>query len=178
MDESTHNEEDQRITRALNQAKERELEDKYGAWFSESDPDLPPDVYAEWLRHIEEFEMKSANARVMTLREFLGNPNFTPLGEVPAAGLKAELERVAECLAHHDIVVDCTAEVSDEDLYRFMTTELLDQEIEDIRIDGMQHHFIYEEFHPNAGEDAKTFAKHFPSRFTSDNIKETGPSEQ
>lgn len=150
MEDSIHNEELQRITKAPNQAKQKELEDKYGARFGESDPDLPQDVYAEWLRHIQEFEMKSESAKVVSLREFIGYPDFTPPGEVPATRLKAELVQVMEYLAHHDIIVDCTAVVSDEDLYRFIATELLDQEIEEIRIDGMRHHFIYEEFHPHA----------------------------
>ena len=38
-------------------------------------------------------------------------------------------------------------------MYRFITQELLDEEIDDIQIPGMVSHFVYEEFHPNDEDD-------------------------
>jgi len=161
MDESIFNEEEQRIRKALNDAKKKELEEKYGAYFPEEQSDIPPEIESEWLNSIEEFERQSKNARMIPLREFLGHPSFRPLGEIPPGQLTSELDQVMECLSLHDVSVDCVAEVSEAELYRFITTELLDKEIEDIRIEGMQHCFIYEEFHPNAEYDAKMFAENF-----------------
>ena len=45
----SHNETES-IQRALNDAKKRELEEKYGGTFHSSDPNLPPDIEADWLR--------------------------------------------------------------------------------------------------------------------------------
>jgi len=34
-------------------------------------------------------------------------------------------------------------------IYKFITEELFDHEMDDIMLPGFVHHFIYEEFHPN-----------------------------
>ena len=161
MDESLFNEEQEKIQKALNQAKKRELQEKYGAQFSEEKSKLPPDIESQWLNYIEEFERQFEHAGRVTLQKFLGNPTFIPLAEIPPDRLESELGNVMEFLSLHDIGVDCLAEVSNEELYRFITSELIHQEIDDIRIEGMRHCFIYEEFHPNDEHDAKMSAESF-----------------
>lgn len=156
MDESFFDEEQRRIQKALNQAKRRELEKKYGAHFSEGESKAPPHIESEWLNYIEEFERQFENAKRTKIQEFLGFPTFKPIDDIPRERLEAELNSVEEFLSLHDISVDCLADVSDEDFYRFLTTELIDEEIDDISIEGMQHCFIYEEFHPNDEHDTKT----------------------
>lgn len=155
-------EKEQKIQAALNQARKLELREKYGACFSE-ESDLPPDIEEQWLKNIEEFERQHELAREIKVLEFLGNPAFPPLDTIPRDKLAEELAHALEFLAYHDVVVDCLANVPDEDLYRFVTTELMQAGIEDIRIPGMTHHFIYEEFHPNDEFDAKSSAEYFLS---------------
>lgn len=161
MDNSYFEEEQQRIQKALNQAKKRELEEKYGAFFSESESQLPAEIESQWLDSIDEFEHQYEDSRRVKIREFLGNPKFTPLEEIRLERLETELDRVLEFLMFHYISVDSVAEVSDEEMYRFVTTELLDEEIDEVRLEGMLHCFIYEEFHPNDEYDAKHCAEHF-----------------
>ena len=43
----------------------------------------------------------------------------------------------------------CNPNVSKKELYRFAVEELFEYEMEDIRIPGMMHGFIYDEFHPD-----------------------------
>jgi len=161
MDESFFDEEQERIQKALNEAKKRELEQKYGAHFSYGQSKLPPEAELKWLNYIEEFERQYQNVQQVAIREVLGFPTFTPVDEIPRDRLEPELNIVLELLGQHDIVVDCLAEVSDEDLYRFIATELIDEEIDDMKIEGMRHCFIYEEFHPNDEYDAKSAAEDF-----------------
>jgi hypothetical protein len=66
-------------------------------------------------------------------------------------------------LFHHGIVVDCVAEVTMEGLYSFITTELINEEVDDVRIEGMNQCFIYEDFHPNNEYDARNGAMNFVS---------------
>jgi hypothetical protein len=33
-------------------------------------------------------------------------------------------------------------------MYRFLVTELLEEMMDDIRIPGMTHNFLYDDFHP------------------------------
>lgn len=137
------------------------MEEKYGAQFSESNPDLSPNVESQWLNYVEEFERQFEHARRISVREFLGYPKFKLRAEIPSDQLESELDSVLEYLQLHGISVDFLSDVSDEEAYRFITEELLDEEIDDIRIEGMMHCFIYEEFYPNLELDAKQFAEHF-----------------
>ena len=161
MDNPDFEEEQQKIQKALNQAKKRELEEKYGALFSEGDSQAPAEIESQWLDSIAEFERQFKDARRVTVREFLGNPGFTPPEEIPRERLETELDRAMELLSLHNISVDSVAGVSDEDMYRFVTTELMSEEIDEIKIEGMMHCFIYEEFHPNDEYDAKRCAEDF-----------------
>jgi hypothetical protein len=161
MNEHIFDEEEQRIQRALNEAKKKELAEKYGACFPLDQSEIPPEIESEWLNSIEEFERQSQNIKMIPLREFLGSPSFRPLGEIPPGQLASELQLVMERLSLHFVSLSWLDGVSDAELYRFITTELFDHEIEDIRIEGMQHCFIYEEFHPNDEYDAKLLAGEF-----------------
>lgn len=151
---------DHSIQRALNEVKKRELEEKYGARFSE-ESSLPPEIEAQWLSNIEEFELRFDNCRRVKVREFLKFPELRPIGDIEPEQLHSELERAVDLLADHNIVVDCLGEVSDQDLYQFLTTELMEEEIDDLKLDGYISHYIYEEFHPNDAYDAKEQALHF-----------------
>lgn len=150
-----------KIQKSLNDAKKRELAEKFGARFSNNESDLPPGVESQWLDYIEEFERQFENAKQVTVRERLGFPSFKLLGEIAPGRLNAELEDVLEFLLWRGISVDCLADVSDEELYRFITTELVNEEMDDIQIEGMRTCFIYEEFHPNDEYDAKSEAERF-----------------
>ncbi len=149
------------IQRALNEAKKRELEEKYGAHFSSEDSQAPPEIMSRFLSNVEEFELKYDNARRITVREFVGNPAFKRREEIPDDLLGAESSMVVEYLALHNVEIDFLEDVPPGERYRFITEELLDEETDDIRIEGMQHHFIYEEFHPNDKHDATMFAEDF-----------------
>ncbi len=137
-----------RIQRALNEAKKRDLEERYGGTFHESGESLPPDVEAEWLASIEQFERQFAGAGRVTVRHYIGNPVLRPLAEIPPPRLKEELDHLLELLSSNNILIHFHRKVSDAEAYRFITEELLDHEIDDIRVDGMTLNFLYEEFHP------------------------------
>ncbi len=158
MDDTTFDEQNDRIERALNQARKKDLEEKYAATFGGSSDELPPEVESQWLHNIEEFERQHENARLISVREYLGRPAFAPLEEVPTVRLAEEVERVLNLLGEHNINVACLAEVPVAEKYRFRVEELIDHEMEDLHLPGWTTNFIYEEFHPNLELDAKQFA--------------------
>jgi hypothetical protein len=161
IEEPVSEENSQRVQRALNEAKKSELAERYGAHFSESSPELPPDIESRWLENIEEFERQFENVQRCSVRELLGFPEFKPLDQIPVEQLEHELDKARDLLSRHRLVIDCLAVVSPGDLYRFITTELLDQEVDNVRIEGWDTCFIYEDFHPNDEYDAKSMAEHF-----------------
>lgn len=155
---------DEAEQRLQNQARKLLLAAKYGAHFSDSDTSrLPATVESQWLDYIEEFEQKFADAKRITVQQFVGNPTVKPLSEIPPEGLEHEVDCLLEFLSLHGIVVDFLCDVPDAEVYRFITEELLKEETDDVRFDGMDHHFIYEEFHPNDEYDVKHCAEDFLS---------------
>jgi hypothetical protein len=159
MDDTTFDEQNDRMQKALNQAKKKELEEKYGATFGGPGDTLSPNLESQWLHNIEEFERQHENARMISVREYLGHPRFATVGEVPTEGLAGEVERVLELLGEHAINVDFLAEVPVAEQYRFLVEELMEQEIEELHLPGWTTNFIYEEFHPNLELDARQFAE-------------------
>jgi hypothetical protein len=149
------------IQRALNESKKRRLEERYGGRFSSTGPDLPPEVEAEWLDNIEEFEQQFEQAGQTTVGKYVGDPVFKRCDEVAPDELEAELSGIVEILASNNIEVHFDASVPAAERYRFIIEELLNEEMDDIRVDGMTQHFIYEEFHPNHKLDAELEAEMF-----------------
>src|SRR5690606_22942096 len=46
-------------------------------------------------------------------------------------------------------------------IYRFITEELVEHQMDDMRIPGMTLHYAYEEFHPNHDYDLRLGAEYF-----------------
>jgi hypothetical protein len=144
----------ERAQRIVNELKRKELEERYGAVFSSPDAsEIPSEVEAQWLEHIDEFERQFENAAQVLLREFIGSPSVRPLADIPPSEVVAELDALLDLLGENEVVVDFPDEVDDAEAYRFITEELLDEEIDDIRVPGMVLHFMYSEFHPGEDED-------------------------
>lgn len=149
------------IQRALNEAKKRSLEERFGGKFSSTGPELPPEVEAEWLENIEEFERQFEQAAQITVGRYIGDPVLRRFGDIPPCEVEAELDRLLEILVSNNIEVHFDASVPFGERYKFITEELLKEEMDDIRVDGMTQHFIFEEFHPNQKLDAELEAEMF-----------------
>jgi hypothetical protein len=131
------------IQRTLNEFTKKELRERYGAEFLAVDEQVPAQVESEWLAQVEEFERQFADRGMTTVRKFIGDPLIIPLEDVPSHSLNAELDRLLKLLAENSIQIDYEGLVGAAETYDFITTELLDQEIEDIRIPGMVTVFVY-----------------------------------
>ena len=133
----------QRIQESLSQAKREKLRDDYGMEFEYTDARLPPEVENEWLDHVLEFERQFEQARRITVRERIGDPPIQPLSDLPLYAVGEAVTTLLELLAVHGIVVDFLGDVDDLEAYRYLTEELLNEEMDDIRIEGMRVHFTY-----------------------------------
>ena len=150
-----------RIQRALNEQKRKELEEKYGARFSFNDADAPPEIIGEWLQTVEEFERRFQSAGKTTVRAYAGDPATPPPSTIPAGKMIAELRRLLEHLSAHAIAVHFDRTVPAAEAYRFIVEELFEMEIDDVHLDGMTHNFVYSDFHPDEGACASMFAGRF-----------------
>jgi hypothetical protein len=150
-----------RIQRALNERKRKNLEEKYGARFSFNESDAPPEIIGEWLDTVEEFERQFQSAGKTTVRAYAGNPYCASASTLPPGEIPRELRRLIDCLGAHAIAVHFDRTVPPAEAYRFIVEELFDMEIDDVRIPGMTHSFVYEDFHPDQEACATMFAGHF-----------------
>jgi len=134
--------------------KKKELEEKYGAHFSENSK-ISPELENKWLNSIEEFEVQFENANQVTVFEFLGKPAFKKIDELKPEEITIELKRLNDIMQNGNISLSTLCSVDENELYRFISEELFQYQIDNIRIPGMMTCFTYEEFHPNSEYDIR-----------------------
>lgn len=148
---------------AENEEKKRKLEEEFGAahWSNPEDNELPLEIEGQFLDHIMTFEHAWKDAEQISLYEFLGNPPFRKPEELSDDEICTELNRLYELMNQQGVGLDTICDVSDAELYRFITEELFQQQIDDMHIPGMMTNFIYEEFHPNHEHDIRQHSTEF-----------------
>jgi hypothetical protein len=132
-----------RVQETLSQAKKDRLRDEYGMEFEYTDSRLSPEAENEWLDHVLDFERQFEQARRITVRERIGDPPIRPLSDLPLYAVDEAVTALLDLLAAHNIAVDFLGDVDEAEAYRYLTKELLDQEMDDIRVEGMVTHFTY-----------------------------------
>lgn len=125
----------------------------------------PPEPYDTWDEYFEDFDRQLEEAPSITVRKRIGNPNIRLANEIPDSEIEEELNRLLELLYANNIVIDFTHDIGDREAYLFITEELLDETMDDIRIPDMFSHFIYEEFHPNDEDDVELWTGEFLDTF-------------
>ncbi len=103
---------------------------------SEREPLSPEEDAQKFMDDLFEFDRQLEEAPRITVRERIGNPNLEPAAEIPPFALEEAVNTLFELLGEHDIVVDFMGEWDDLAMYRYITEELLNEEMEDIRVKG------------------------------------------
>lgn len=133
------------------------LKAEYGdAFFMQSYAELPPEIENQFLKNMIAFEENYQKGDRTTVYERIGRPSFKRVKELKAPALNIALKSVTDQMAKHGIYLDiCDGPYPDEVIYKFITEELFDHEIEKDRVFGIGGgtHFIYEEFYPNNRAD-------------------------
>ncbi len=144
-----------------NELKKNALTEKYGAFFSKVNDELPPEIENNWLNYIEDFENQYENAKRITVWEYIGKPEYRRITEINESEISPRLYELFNLLAKNNISLDTICEVEEKELYRFITEELFEHEMDDMRIPGMTNCFIYEEFHPNVQNEIERAIDYF-----------------
>jgi hypothetical protein len=137
--------------RIENELMKIKLKAQYGDAFQmDSSEALPPDVENQFLKNILAFEESYNKGDFVTVYDRIGKPDYKSAAEMEAAELKDSVQQLLELLNQHQINLDFTdGPYEDATVYRFITEELFNQEVEKDPVDGMIMGYIYEEFHPN-----------------------------
>jgi hypothetical protein len=122
---------------------------------------LDPELENQWLNRIYNFENQYKDAKPIKVHAFLGHPDFRKIEELKPEEVSEKLKHLLCCMKEKMIVLEYDEEYGVDTIYRFITEELFEQEMEDISMDGFVHHFIYEDFHPNHTKDLRRYADEF-----------------
>lgn len=142
---------------AENEFKKMKLALEHGMDLSKplADSELPPEIEGQFLDYVQQWEDEMAKGKMILVYDLVGRPEWRPVAEIDDDEIGAELEKILELLHLNSLHLDTICPVDDRELYRFITEELFIKETNDIRIPGMMHCYIYEEYHPNHDHDIK-----------------------
>ncbi|HMS65293.1 MAG TPA: hypothetical protein PKD83_08590 [Ignavibacteria bacterium] len=126
-----------------------------------SDSILDSEMENQWLNHIYDFEKTYADAGRISIYEFIGKPEFQYIEDLNKEEISSELERLHEIMSENGILLDTLCEYEDELIYKFITEEFFKEETDNVKIEGMNHCFTYEDYHPNHEYDLKNQTEDF-----------------
>lgn len=119
-----------------------------GAKIEETSP-MPAEMENEWLNYIFNFEEVAKKVPKITVFEKIGKPHYKPAHELSEAQVSKELEYLYIQMNKHGIDLSCICDYPDQVIYKFITEELFEYVLNDIKVEGLIHCFTYEDFHPN-----------------------------
>lgn len=128
---------------------------------------LKPEVEIEWLNYVYAFEQQYKDAKRIKVFDKLDRPDYKKVDDLKPGEIAREVERLLSMMGKKGIALDYLNVYDDAVIYRFITDELFSQEVDDISIPGMVHHFIYEEFHPNHAYDMERYVREFAEKLYS-----------
>lgn len=153
---SKNNSEAKELIKFENELLKLKLDVEFGLnQHSTSESALEPEVENAWLTSVYEFEQQFKDAKRIKVFEALGRPEIKKLADLKPEEVPAALDGLYRLMHRRGIALDCCCKYDEAIIYKFITEELFETDVDDIFIKGMVHHFIYEEFHPNHEYDLK-----------------------
>lgn len=98
--------------------------------------------------------------RFKTFHEYFGKPKYRPVDNISNEQLPAELNKLRDIMKAHHVIINTYTEVSDRDLYRFITKELFHM-LTTGKFLSSPVKIVYEEFHKNGEYAIKKAASDF-----------------
>ncbi len=122
-----------------------------GFFMVEGDNSLPPEIENQFLKQMMSFEENFEKAEFISLYEKIGSPQFKKLDDLKPDEITGEITRLTTAMEEHGIMLNINdGPYPDEVIYKFITEELFEQEVEkESLLSGGFWHFSYEEFYPN-----------------------------
>ncbi len=158
--ENFHDNPEQNL-RIENEIMKLKMQAERAAVFGGNMEDLPPEVEAEFLKNVQQFEESFDKASPISIYECIGKPAYKKAGELKPKEVKREIKRILKLLHSKNIILDVLGQYDLSVIYKFITEELFREQIREVNLPGYIHSFIYEEFHPNHKLDMERTAQHF-----------------
>lgn len=123
--------------------------------------ELNPEAENLWLNYVYNFEKLHKECGRTKVYDLLGRPAFAKYDSLTKSQIRRELSGLQALMAEKSMALDCLSDYEDVVIYRFITEELFEFEMDAFIMEGMVRHFIYEEFHPNHDHDLRRYATRF-----------------
>jgi hypothetical protein len=123
--------------------------------------DCPEEIKKAFLESVTAFEKAAKSAKRCKIFDILGQPSFSREEAIPEDQIEKKLIDLRVMMCMKGIEIDSIYEVADREMYRFITEEVFEIEIDHLDLPGYVTHFIYEEFYPNHREDIKAVITEF-----------------
>ena len=138
--------------RQENEFKKMKMSLEHGAVFpTELSQNLPPEIESAFLDSIINFEKAFRDSKKITIFDKLGKPHFVPENVLNDDEIDIEIDKVQDLLGKNNIRFDVLAEdeYSNREIYKFLTEDFINEEVEEIQLKGMISFFNYEDYRPN-----------------------------
>lgn len=101
----------------------------------------------------EVFERMFKDARIITVEEYLGFPQFEKQKQMTPEKLAQEIVKIQSLLLANRIRIAQANKYPDDVFYSFLTEDLMSQELYDLRLGDMYCTFVYELIRPDFKSD-------------------------
>lgn len=153
-----------------NKKKKGKSEDSDEESFNLIDDDYEEDTFVEevdedeeeeeFKHFVEEHDKEYKDAKVVKVFDKIGKPKFKKTNELDSEKLKDEYKKLICLLDDKNIIIHFQNDYPVSEKYRFITEEVFNQDMEDLKKGNNHVKFIYEDFHPEMieeDEDEETF---------------------
>ncbi|HCA43143.1 MAG TPA: hypothetical protein DEP28_07815 [Bacteroidetes bacterium] len=116
--------------------------------------EIDEDEAEEEFKHfVEEHDKELKGAKVIKVFDKIGKPKLKKLTDLDKESLKDEYKKLICLLDEKNIVIHFQNDYPLTEMYRFVTEEIMNQSVEDVKKPHSHINFIYEDFHPEVAED-------------------------
>ena len=159
--EENLNDDPEQNARIENEILKLKMQAERGAFFGGKVEYLPPELEAEFLKNVQQFEDSFDKASEISIYECIGQPAYKKAEELMPEEVKGEITKIIELMHSKNIILEVLGEYELSVIYKFITEELFQEKIREVNFPGYIHNFIYEEFHPNHKIDISRSAQEF-----------------
>jgi hypothetical protein len=115
------------------------------------DGDAPPEIISQWLANVKQFEENHSNMPSITIKEYLGNPDYPSIKTVDVVSIPVLIELFEKKLAEKNLILERPTFLSDKGWYNFLITDIFNHQITPL-LDGMMHYLEYNDFRQDSPE--------------------------
>ena len=136
-----------------------------------SHEDLPPEIEAMFLRQVQQFESARHSVSQVSIHQLIGSPELQAAPHLDEQELVSCTSQLLDKLAEKNIKIEKPDSIDDKTFYRFLTEEFMQQETEDLQLEGMIKFYDYHMFHPDHAMDIRITAERFLDNWFRKNIE-------